>query len=380
MANQFQAALIDGTDVGLADNTPPPKGITLPILHRGRFYALVGSNLYYSKSEDELLTPTGALAGRFEQAWPGLNFFPITSLGEVGTGLLSDGTVLYIGTDRRVIRLFGDGPSTFLQPQSLFDNVGVLNQEVWKLILLEGNPVGAMWLTPDYRIIGADFNTYQDVGVPINDILTSINGQAAAKTAWAAFVGLSIQSFFFLAIPTGESTQPDTLLVFDIRGKKWYVWQLTDPALGGFWWVSKEGVPIFVFLAASGKLYAFDPTLLQDRVNDVTAVGFPAQIRTSWLAMGDQTERKLLNEVEIMTGDPGTLLTLEGASTLADFAAPRQVVLNAPLVTKPRGEFGVFVAGASTRDRFYRLTFDYPPTATTDLLRSYSIQGKGILT
>jgi hypothetical protein len=376
LVNQWQSALADGTNVGIADNTPPPAGIQYPTLHRGRMYVLLGNNLLYSKSDDELLTPTGASGGRFEQCFPALNQFPITNLGEIGTGLLSDGTVLYIGTDRRVIRLFGDGPATFLQPQPLFDNVGVLNQDVWKLVLLEGNPVGAMWLAPDYRVIGSDFNTYQDVGLPIQNVLDTINRQNASTTAWASYVGISVYNLFVLAVPTGVNTQPDTLLVFDVKGRQWFEWQLSDTAVSGFWWVTNAGVPQFVFQASSGKLYVFDPASLVDREGAVDQTAFTSQIRTTWLGMGDQTARKVLNEIEIMTGDSQMTLDVDGASSVADFMAPRQVVAAAPLVVKPRGELGVFLAGASTRDRFYRFTFNFSNTATTDLLRSMSIQGK----
>lgn len=372
--NQWQALLADGSSVGLVDNGPPPPKGKFPIMHRGRAYMISGVNLYYSKALSELLTPTNAIAGQYEEAWPPLNFFPSTSIAEDGRGLLSDGTVLYIGTDRRITRLFGDGPNTFLAPQVLFDNVGIINQDVWKLILIQGNPVGAMWLTPDLRVIGSDFNTYQDVGTPIQDVLNSINSSAALSTAWASYVGISTFNLFVLAVPTGNNVQPDTLLVFDIRGRMWYTWQLTDPVVGGFWWVALGGIPQFLIQAASGKLYVFDPTLYQDRVGD-TPVSFECQMRTSWLALGDGTARKYLNEIEVTTGDPAMTVTVEGANTLGEFENPVTVVENAPLVVKPRGELAVFLAGGSTRGKYYRLTFTASDTAT-DLVRAFSIQGK----
>jgi hypothetical protein len=374
LSNQYQAVLTDGTEVGVADNTPPPATCKYPTLHRGRMYCITGSYVVFSKAEEELLTPTGILAGRFEESFPVLNSFPITNLGETGRGLLSDGTVLYIGTNRRVVRLFGDGPNTFLKPQVLFDNVGVLNQEVWSMVLIEGNPLGAMWLTPDYRVMGSDFNTYQDVGTPIQNILDSINRTAAPVTAWAANVNISVFNLWVLAVPTGSNTQPDTLLVFDIKGRKWYTWSLTDTAVSGFWWVTLAGQPQFVIQAATGKLYVFDPSLFQDRVGD-TPQSFPVTMRTSWLALGDGTARKLLNEAEISTADQGMTLTVEGASLISEFNNPQLVVLNAPLVIKPRGELVVYLAGSTTRERYYRFTFN-ATDAATDLLRSFNVQGR----
>lgn len=373
LSNQWQATLIDGSIVGVADNVPPPMGLQFPTSHRGRVYGLVGSNLYYSKSDDELLTPTTAIAGRFEEEWPPLNYFPVSTAAEQGRGILSDGTVLYIGTDRRVIRLFGDGPATFLEPAALFDNVGILNQDVWKIILIEGNPIGAMWLTPDYRVLGSDFNTYQDVGRPVQNVLDTLN-VTALQTAWAANVNISVFNLYVLAVPTGSNVQPDTLLVFDIRGRMWYTWQLTDSAVGGIWWVTLGGKPQFVIQAQSGKLYVFDPTLFQDRV-DEAPVSFPAMMRTSWLALGDGTARKYLNEIEVGSADAGMTITVESANTVAEFMAPVTVVANAPLVVKPRGELAAFLAGASTRGKYYRFTFNATDGAT-DLLRAFSIQGK----
>lgn len=373
LANQYQSVLTDGTEVGVADNQPPPAGLQFPISHRGRIYGLVGSTLFFSKNEAELLTPTGVLAGRYEEEWPPLNNFPISTRAEYGRGLLSDGTVLYIGSDRRIYRLYGDGPDTFLAPQVLFENVGILNQDVWQMVFLMGNPIGAMWLTPDYRVIGADFNTYQDIGTPVQNILDTIN-PAAIQTAWAAYVGISIYNLYVLAVPTGSATQPNTLLVFDIKGKMWYTWQLTDTVVGGFWWVSTGGTPQFLIQALSGKLYTFTVGSYQDRIGD-SPVSFPVIMRTSWLALGDGTARKYLQEIEVSTGDPNMTVTVEGASSTSEFSAPNTVAANAPLVTKPRGsELAVYLAGSFARDRYYRFTFN-ATDAQTDLLRSFNIRG-----
>jgi hypothetical protein len=377
LANQWQGVLSDGTPVGVANNAPPNQAMQFPTLHRGRMYGLVGSNLVYSKNDSELITPTLAAAGNFEECFPGLNNFPATNSGEQGRGLLSDGTVLYIGTDRRIVRLFGDGPATFLQPQVLFDNVGILNQDVWKLVLLEGNPVGAMWISPERHVFGSDFNTYQDVGTPIQNVLNTINIGAALNTAWAATVSIDVFNLFILAVPTGANTQPDTLCVFDLKGRKWYVWALTDVAVGGLWWVAVGGQPQLVIQAASGKTYLFNPAVFQDRVND-TPVSFPVQLQTSWLNFGDGTARKFLQEIEVTTGDAAMTVTVEGASSVGEFASPNTVALNAPLVTKPRGsELAVYLAGSFARDRYYRFTFNATDTQT-DILRAFNIRGRVI--
>lgn len=363
----------NGNEVGVSNNDPPQTGLTFPTKHRGRIYMASGGQLFYSKSEAELLMSTGQLAGHYEECWPAFNFFDVSADAEAIHGLLSDGQVLYIGTERRIIRLFGDSPLNFIEPQTLFDHVGVLNQDTWKLVFLQGNPLGCMWLAPDKRIIGSDFNSYQDVGTPVQDILDSINISAAVTTAWATYVGISVFNLYVLAVPTGTNTTPDTLLVCDLRTRQWYVWQPTDLIVGGFYNITAAGATQFVVVAANGKIYQFDPSVFQDRTGD-TPVNFSVQMRTSWLDMSDSAARKMLNEIEVITADSAMTVTVEGASTKADFSSPHTVISAAPLAVKPLGEFFVPLAGVKSRDRYYRLTFNVSDQAT-DLLRGYNIQG-----
>jgi hypothetical protein len=366
-----------GDEIGVADNTPPPQTLLYPTPHRGRIYGAAVQNLFFSKAESELLTSTGLLAGKYEEAWPGLNYFTITTGADVITGLLTDGTVLYVGTTRKVVRLFGDGPSNFTEPEVLFNDVGVLNQDVWRMVFAQGNPLGAMWITPDYRVLGSDFNTYVNVGLPIQNILNSINTQVAAAVSWSAYVALGTYNLYLLAVPTGTNTQPDTVLCFDLNGRQWYTWLLTDLCLGGVWNITQPGQPITYFLASTGAMYQLDENQTQDRVGN-GPVNFTATMRTGFLGIVDPSARLYMNEIEVATGDPALTVTVEGASTTAEFlGATNPVVTNAPLVTKPRGELAVFMAGAPCKDRFYRFTFTSPGNAV-DLLRLVSMEG-GVL-
>lgn len=362
-----------GTILGIADNSPPPVGSVNPVYHRGRVYMTTPSNLYYSKAEGDLLTSSGTLTGKYEEAWPNLNYFPIAEGAEVNRGLLSDGQVLYIGTDKRIVRLFGDGPSTYTKPESLFLHTGIANQDVWKIVFVEGNPLGAMWLTPDRRVLGSDFNTYQDIGLPIQDVLDSVNRAAYQQTSWASYVGISNWNLYILAIPTGSASQPNTLCIFDLKSKMWYIWQPTDQMLSGQYNITIGGQPQFVTLAQSGTAYAWDPSLLQDRVGN-TPVNFPVTIRTTWQDFTDPAARKFLNELEVITGDASLRVTVEGASTKDDFTNPHVVVSSAPLRAKPRGEYFLPLAALTTKDRYYRFTFTSTGSGT-DILRGWNVQG-----
>lgn len=373
LANVYLNQDVTGALLGVADNVPPPVGAINPVKHRGRVYMHTPTSLYYSKAEADLVTSSATLTGKFEECWPGLNYFDISAGAETNRGLLSDGQVLYIGTDKRIVRLFGDGPSNFSQPESLFQHTGIANQDVWKIVFIEGNPLGAMWLTPDRRVLGSDFNTYQDVGLPVQNILDSVNQAVFQQVSWAAYVGISNWNLYILAIPTGFNTQPDTLLIFDLKGKKWYIWQPTDLMLGGIYNISIGGIPHFITMANTGVAYNWDPTLLQDRVGN-TPVNFTVTMQTSWQDFTDAAARKFLNEIEVVTGDKNLVVSIDGASTRAKFASPNSVISGAALSVKPRGEFFVPLAGKTTRDRFYRFKF-VSTSNGTDLIRGYNIEG-----
>lgn len=361
-----------GDEIGVSDNDPPLATGQFPTKHRGRMYTASGQNLYFSKSQDELTTSTGITVGKWEEAFPPDFFFDISEGAETIAGLMSDGETLYIGTERRVIRLLGDGPNNFQKPETLFQNVGILNQDVWKMVFRTGNPLGVMWLTPSNRVVISDFNTYEDIGWPIQDVLDTVNKTYAAK-CWAMYSSHSIYNLYILALVTGANTQPDTLCVYDIEMKKWYIWQPTDKMLGGLYHIDVTGVPFTYLLAASGKLYKLDPSVTQDRTGD-TPLNFDVTIQTSWLDFGDPTLRKVLNELEVMTGDSSLAVTIQGASNISEFTTPAAVATSAALTTGPLGEYKLMLAGKTTKDRYYKLKFVSSGTSQVDVLDGFSLE------
>lgn len=368
----------NGDELGVSFNDPPPADLRFPLKHRGRVYGISGAkNLFFTKSEAELYTSSGLLVGRFEECWPPLNFLDISEGAEEILGLLSDGQVLYIGTERQVIRLFGDGPDTYLQPEALFVDVGVLNQDVWQMVFLEGNPIGAMWLTHDLRVVGSDFNTYQDIGLPIQDMLNSINVSVAQQACWASYMALGQFNLFVLAVPTGSATQPNTLLVFDLKVRQWFVWNLADVVVGGTFNIALAGnQPQCLLINPQGAAFTFTPGQFSDRINypSFNPTPFPITLQTSFTPLGDPAARKLLNEIEVQTGATDMLVTVAGASTTAEFASPNIVLANAPLITKPRGELGVFLASSVSKDRYYQFTFQ-STSSGFNYLRGYNVEG-----
>jgi hypothetical protein len=334
-------------------------------------YGALNENLYFSKSLDEVTTSTGLVLGRYEEAWPITYALNISTVKEQIAGLLSDGNTLYIGTERRIWRLDGDGPQNFSKPEVIFNEAGILNQDVWQVCFAQGQPVGVIWLSPDNRVIMSNFATYQDVGTPIQDVLSSINS-SATNPAWAQFFSRREFDIYVLAIPTNANNTPDTLCVYDLRAGRWYIWKPTDPLSTGLFNIDANGNPQWLVATTNSKIYQFLPTAKQDRVGD-TPVSFTATIRTPWMHLGNPSMIKVLNEIEVITEDSGLTLTVEGANTTADTSSPLSVVSNAPLVLSPRGFFKVYLAGQTARARQYRFTFT-STDADSDVLMGYTIE------
>jgi len=337
---------------GLALNTPPPAG-TLCVKHKGRLWMALGQYVYFSKSISDLTLPNGFIAGIYEEAWPQSNFFDISQGSETVNALFSDGTTLYIGTQYHIRRLLGDDPTNFQEPEILHPQAGVLNQEVVQLVYIEGTPLGAMWLTPDNRVLASDFNTVGDVGHPIQDILNNINATGALNS-WATFASFGPYDVYILAVPTGTNTgSPDTLCVYDVRGRRWYVWTSTYGFYSaGLFNVPASGVP--QWLVAWAK---FQNVLKFDFTNATVEPNFSSTAQTSWMHLGSPTYRKLLDEIEVIGDTANTTVTVEGASTQADFATPHTVANALTPVTGPFGQSKVYLATATTKDRYYRFTF-----------------------
>lgn len=361
-----------GIEHGLVNNDPPPLGLQFPTKHKGRIYGAIGENLFFSKNLDEITTSTGLVLGRYEEAWPATNSLPVSTEEETIRGLLSDGTTLYIGTERHVWRLDGDSPLNFSKPEVIFNEVGILNQDSWKVVYSEGAPVGMIWLTPDFRVIHSNFATYTDIGTPIQDVLNTCNASATFP-AWGEFFTQQGYDVFILAIPTGSDTAPDTLCVYDMRGQRWYIWKTADQLTYGLFNINLSGTPQWLVGAGSGKTYQFLPTAKQDRVND-TPVAISVTITTPWLHLGEPTHVKALNEVEVITQDANMLVTVQGASTQSlAVTAPNTVVSSAPLTLSPRGFYKLYLAGNTSKDRFYQFTFT-SSAGLDDVLMSFVIE------
>jgi len=258
-----------------------------------------------------------------------------------------------------------------------FNEVGLLNQESWKVVFYEGQPVGTIWITPDFRVIASDFNTYQDIGGPIQDVLNTINPQAL-NSIHGAFVSQASFDLYMLHIPTGGlNSTPDTICVYNLRTKKWSIWQPTDLISASLFNINSLGVPQWLFAASTspGPIYIWDQTTKTDRTG-TAPVQYPVTIRTSWLNMGDETLLKALNQQIAYTGDTALTLLIEGAFIDNNF-------INSPLIvfstTAARvGPLGGYLfyplAGSASRHYWYRFTWTSPASAASVVLAGYNTE------
>jgi hypothetical protein len=364
---------------GVANNAPPPAGLNYMVKHKGRLYGAVGRTLYFSKNLDDVTTANGLITCKWEEAWPSINQFDISELAETVQGLLSDGETLWIGTESNIRRLIGDSPSNFQIPEIQFNDVGLLGQDTWKIVFSEGAPVGTMWLTKDFKVMASDFNTYADVGRPIQDILNQVNTLGVFH---AAFVAKGPANYFMLYLPVNAPDgMPNTACVFDLVAKKWFVWKPSDEVSTSLFFIDASGAPRWLFAGATPNIttqsyfYEWIQGSFQDRIN-LAPTTYAVTIQTTWLDMGDYGLRKFVNQIIPTTGDNSALtIMVEAASNEQDFNAPLLVV--GPTVVTPAAipdDVFVPLASGPSHSRAFRFTFTSPPSTVQNVLTGFSIE------
>jgi hypothetical protein len=362
-----------GNLIGVANNNPPPVA-DFPVKHKGRLYMALGHTLFFSKNLTDVTTSTGTITSKWEEAWPSTNQIDLSEFAETIKALLSDGETLWIATERNIRRLIGDSPINFQKPEIQFNETGVLSQEVWKVVFYEGQPVGTMWLTPDNRVMASDFNTYQDVGTHIQDVLNSIN-PGATVGPHASFVSQQAFDLYMLYVPTGTNLQPDTVCVYNMRTKLWTIWKPSDLATISLFNIAATGQPQWLFASNAGPLYFWDATVNQDR-NLNTPILYPVTIQTTWMDFGDYNIRKFVNQIIPTTADNLALtVQVDAASNEQDFNSPLSVVI--PTTVTPAAipdDVFVPLASGPSHSRAFRFTFVSPPSTIQNILTGFAIE------
>jgi hypothetical protein len=279
---------------------------------------------------------------------------------------------LYIGTERHIYRLVGDGPDNYRKPEIALNQVGIVNQEVMQIVYSTGTAAGAMWLTPTRRVMWSDLNSFRDVGTPIQDVLNTINSNAI-DTCNALSLTMEGLDLYMLAIPTGTNTEPDTLCVYNIPTRAWFIWKTADAVTAQLYNVRANGSPQALFASLS-RIFEWTPSSTQDEQGaSGDPQNFDVIIRTSWLGLDAPIVRKTLNEMEIMTPSEDMTLTIQGSSNAREFVTPAVVCAGEDLTNNAFGESKVRLAGRTSKDRFYQ--FEFTDTGSDKIvLRGYSVE------
>ena len=234
---KWAMVLDDGREIGAYDNTTPVTTIptaSIVVPHNGRLFAITEQFLFWSKNLAELTTDTNTITGKYEECWPASNQMPVAVHSEFARGLLSDGTRLYVGTDRGIRALEGDFPY-FSPLNTIFHEAGLLRQDTWKIVSHAGQQVAAIWLTPDRRVVASDFNTYENIGLPVQDTLNDIDIQAARNVACATYFSDGPMEWYMLAVPAPGSTTATASGTAQAGGAATITLAATSSALNDFY-------------------------------------------------------------------------------------------------------------------------------------------------
>lgn len=350
-----------GNTFGITNNTPPPDTLLYPTLHLGRMFATDGVNLFFSKSLNEVTTATGLITSKWEEAWPATNAIPIGLNNEIIVGLKSNGQTLHIATAKSIYELQGNDPSTFSIPNALFQQTGLLTNDLWTVVYAQGQPAGYAWITPDLKMIYSDFNTYTDVGVPVYPLLSEWTN---SFTQHAKLTSFSWGPYNFVAVCfsiTAGIGSGSFFLLYETVLQKWFRWNVTPASSGplnsfvyqhpetgyrGLFMQETSGTNLFYRL--------FDPAFSTDGGNVINW-----SVMTSYDGLSDPLAFKTVNEIELISDETALEVNLFGGSTQAvlDTIPPNPLSQSflglRTATTSPLGPRKTYWAGIPTNARYY---------------------------
>lgn len=358
-----------GVIVGLFANTPPPNTLNKPITNQGRMFATDGKSVFFSKNLTEVTTSTGLITSKWEEAWPASNRLDIGFDNEVIVGMLSDTTFLYIGTTQNIYRLSGTDINSF-DLQCIFRNVGLLSQDCWTVVYKETLPAGYVWVTPDNKIIFSDFNNYTDVGTPIypsllGDTIFSIQPWVHGPYAMA-----------FLR------TKNNTFWVLNMTDEQWFNWtpQLPDTTAhiaGMLTYTKSNGLSnLWVTLPSSTLGLGFlDPIIRVDNY-PTSATPIPWSIQTGWQDMGDTTNLKVINEIEIWSDENPPVVTCTSKSGNTSSAVVNTVQSKVGPISVLGDSYKAYFAALPTGGKFFSFTISSPSSvnATSNVIDQFVVE------
>jgi hypothetical protein len=298
--------------------------------------------------------------------------------------------------------VYGSDPSSFSVPSVAFAETGILSNDCWTVIYVEGQPAGFVWITQDLKIMHSDFSTYRDIGTPIYPLMQAIaaSGDFSTYLPMLKVVSLTQGPYNFVALP-GFFTENglDSVLLWETRLQKWYRWALPNSEYTGgavqnifsYQYPYYTTLPPDVLAGNKFLMYwrikgvsseqlqvrAFWPGTVQDIVD--TTQGITWNIQTSWQDLGDSTALKAINEIELTSDWAPLTVTLYGATSQGQFDSPTQLKTG-PTVTGPISSLGTnkfYCAGSNTTSKFYSIGINggsLPGSNSPVVLSSFSLE------
>lgn len=210
MTNGVDAArYYNGTTVQTLNGIP--AGVNFIDQHDGRVFAVKGNTVSHS-------------ALRKAQDWTALDdsgqFEVETENGELINGIKAGTRHLMIFKPSSFHELWGTSPLNF-QLQTISTDIGLLNNNA--IAVVQGTPYWA-----DSKAVYSYGGSIprKDFSTPIKGYIDGMNLQQTSKVS----AGASGNSFY-LSIPYGTATEPDTVLEYDTIFQVWYVYKNMSPTV-----------------------------------------------------------------------------------------------------------------------------------------------------
>lgn len=229
----------DGTTVTPLANVPSSANFIST--HDNRVYLSVKSSVYFSalrKAEDwTTVNDSGSIVVE-------------TSDGKDITGLVAGSSRLTVLKQNSIHELFGNSPSNY-QMKVVTENLGCPTGNTAQVI---DGTIYFLGNDAVYRYTGGSSPT-SDFSIQVRETIGRINKDASDQS-----VSWQKGKRYYLAIPTGNNTNPDTVLEYDLEFNTWNVWSFPSP-------ITAKGVVIndvpYVG-CADGTIYKLDDTATTD--------------------------------------------------------------------------------------------------------------------
>lgn len=209
-------------------NDPPPAGMTAPIFHAGRVFAISGTTVIWSGGPD-------TLTGSGNTAWPPLNFASIPEQPiRLFTGVTNQGTTLFVFGTTNIYAIFGNGTSSdpFTAAVMYMPGVGIASYDAVDVI---GSTYYA--LTGKSKFISLDPSAgYTEVGFPIGDQLKNVTTGAGSAATGALYSPTSSYVTWY------EGSSGDTALYVSDGSVGWFRFSPVASPESGYLWSPRAAI------------------------------------------------------------------------------------------------------------------------------------------